>query len=76
MIPDLYTHEKLVIQHRQQLFREAEHERMLAMTGAPKRASHVLQRFASKLGMFLVVLGTKLKQFEQPADAVTYHSKV
>ena len=53
MIPDMYTHEKLALEHRHQLLREAEHERMLAMPDTPKHASHAQQRFADKLGMFL-----------------------
>ena len=75
MIPDLYTSEKLALTHRHQLLREAEHERMLAMAVSPKHASHALQRFAGKLGMFLLVLGTKLKQFEQRSQTPAYHSK-
>ncbi len=64
MIPDRYTSEKLALEHRPQLLREAEHERMLAIADSPKHASHGLPRFVGKLGMFLLVLGTKLKQFE------------
>lgn len=71
MIPDRYTGEKLALEHRNQLLREAEHERVAAMLDSPKHASHGLQGFAGKLGMFLIVLGTKLKQLEQPREAVT-----
>jgi len=53
MIPDMYTLEKLALEHRHQLLREAEHERILAMADSPKHASHAQQRFAGKLGMFL-----------------------
>lgn len=75
MIPDRYTLEKLALEHRHQLLREAEHERMLAMADSPKYASRALPRFAGKLGMFLLVLGTKLKQFEQRSQTPAYHSK-
>ena len=47
MIPDRYTTEKMVGEHRQSLLREAEHERMLAIVDPPK---HLLQGFAGKLG--------------------------
>jgi hypothetical protein len=53
MIPDMYTREKLALEHRYQLLREAEHERMLAMADSPKQGSHARQRSAGKLGMFL-----------------------
>jgi hypothetical protein len=70
MLPNRYIAEKLALEHRHQLLREAEHERALAMLDSPKHASHGLQGFAGKLGMFLIVLGTKLKQLEQRRDAV------
>ena len=47
MIPDRYTIEKMVGEHRQTLLREVEHQRMLAIVDPPK---HVLQGFAGKLG--------------------------
>jgi len=75
MIPDMYIREKMALEHRHQLLREAEQERMLAVAGAPKYASLGLPRFAGKLGMFLLVLGTKLKQFEQRSQTPAYHSK-
>jgi hypothetical protein len=53
MLPDMYTREKLALEHRQQLLREAEHERLLAMADSPKRTSHALQRFAGKRATFL-----------------------
>lgn len=69
MIPDLYTIEKMVGEHRQTLLREAEHQRMLAIVDPPK---HVLQSFAGKLGGYLLMLGTRLQQFERRAEAVPY----
>ncbi len=65
MIPDPYTREKLVIQHRQNLIQEAEHERMLAKIGSPQHTSRVLPHLAGKLGLFLLGLGTKLQQLEK-----------
>ena len=53
MLPDMYTLEKLALEHRHQLLLEAEYERLLAMADSPKHASHAQQRFAGKLGMFL-----------------------
>ncbi len=71
MIPDYHTRDKLVIQHRQHLIQEAEHERRLAMIDSPQRASRGLPRLAGRLGIFLLVLGTKLKQFEQRSEVDT-----
>ena len=75
MIPDIHTHEKLVSQHRHHLFQEAEHERMLAMVDSPKHASRALPHLVGKLGMVLLVLGTKLKQFELRSEAVASAGK-
>ena len=69
MIPDYHTRDKLVIQHRQHLIQEAKHERMLAMIDSPQHPYRALPRLAGRLGNLLLVLGTKLKQFE-------HHSKV
>ena len=75
MFPDYHTRDKLVIQHRQHLIQEAEHERMLAMINSPQRASRGLPRLAGMLGKFLLVLGTKLKQFEHPSEVGTAPAK-
>ena len=69
MIPNLYILEKMVDEHRQTLLREAEHQRMLAIVDPPK---HVLQGFVGKLGGYLLMLGTKLQQFERRAEVVPY----
>ena len=53
MLPDMYTLEKLALEHRHQLLLEAEYERLLAMADSPKHASHALQRFAGKRATFL-----------------------
>lgn len=67
MMPDRYTTEKMAHEHRQTLLREAEQERMLALVDPPQ---HVLQGFAAKLGRGLLMLGTKLQQFERRGEAV------
>ncbi len=72
MIPDRYTTEKMAHEHRQTLLREAEHERMLAIVDPPK---HVLRGFAGTLGRYLLLLGTRLQQFERRGEAVLYPGK-
>ena len=64
MIPDRYTGEKLALAHRQQLLREAEHEQMLG--ALPTHSSHWMRHLTAGLGTFLIALGTRLKQLEQP----------
>ena len=62
MLPDRYTHEKLVQAHRQQLLHEAELERKLGEL--PVRARHPMRHVAALLGTFLITLGTRLRQLE------------
>jgi hypothetical protein len=64
MIPDMHTGEKLALAHRQQLQREAEHKRLLG--GLPGHSSHPLRHMAARLGTFLITLGNRLRQLEQP----------
>ena len=68
MVPDPYTLEKMVLAHRQQLQREAEHERMLR--ALPTHSSQWMQHIAARLGTFLIALGTRLRQLEQPRKSV------
>jgi hypothetical protein len=75
MIPDYHTRDTLVIQHRQHLMQEAEHERMLAVIDSQRSISGGLLRLAGKLGIFLIVLGSKLQQFEQQSEVVTTPAK-
>jgi hypothetical protein len=64
MVTDPYTLEKMALAHRQQLQREAEHERM---PGAfPTHSSHWMRHMAARLGTSLIALGTRLRQLEQP----------
>ena len=64
MIPDMHTGEKLGLAHRQQLQCEAEHERLLG--ALPGHSSHPLRHMAARMGTFLITLGTRLRQLEQP----------
>jgi hypothetical protein len=75
MLPDYHTRDKLVIQHRQQLIQEAQHERMLSMIDSQQRTSRTLPRLAGKVGGFLLMLGTKLKQFEQHSEVIADSGK-
>jgi hypothetical protein len=68
MVPDRYTLEKMALAHRQQLQREAEHERLLG--ALPGHSSHPLRHMAARLGTFLITLGTRLRQLEQPRTSV------
>ena len=68
MIPDIHTGEKLALAHRQQLQREAEHERMLGEL--PGHSSHPLRHMAARLGTFLIMLGTRLRQLERPRTSM------
>jgi hypothetical protein len=64
MVPDRYTLEKMALAHRQQLQREAEHEQM---PGAlPVHSPRPIRYMAVRLGTFLIALGTRLRQLEQP----------
>ncbi len=63
MVPDLYTQQKLALEHRQQLQREAERERVLG--DLPGHSFHAMRRMAARLGLFLIALGTRLRQLEQ-----------
>jgi hypothetical protein len=67
MVPDPYTLEKMALVHRQQLQREARHEQMLGEL--PTHSSHRMRYMAVRLGTFLIALGTRLRQLEQPLTA-------
>jgi len=66
MVPSPYNQERLALEHRQQLLQEADHERKLA--GLPQGHSSVMRYMAGKLGVLLVILGTRLKRLEQSAS--------
>ncbi len=73
MVPDIYTREKLALEHRQQLQREAEVEQALGKV--PGHSSHAMRRMAARLGTFLIALGTRLRQLEQPRKQMAVDDK-
>ena len=68
MVPNPYTLEKMALAHRQKLQREAEHEQMLG--ALPTHSSHWIRHLAARLGIFLIALGTRLRQLEQPRKLI------
>jgi hypothetical protein len=68
MVPDPFTLEKMVLVHRQQLQREAEHERLLGEL--PTHSSNWMRYVAARLGTFLIALGTRLRQLEQYSASI------
>ena len=58
----VYLDEKVRQAHYQDLLREAEKERLLAQL--PRRRRSISIYAAGKLGVLLLKLGTRLKQFE------------
>jgi hypothetical protein len=70
MVPDIYSRDKLALEHRQQLQREAAVEQ--ALGESPERSSHAMRHMAGKLGMFLIALGTRLRQLEQSRKQIAY----
>ena len=68
MVPDPYTLEKMALAHRQQLQREAEHEQMLG--ALPPHSSHWMRHMFARLGIFLIVVGTRLRQLEQHRKSI------
>jgi hypothetical protein len=68
MVPDPYTLEKMALAHRQQLQREAEHEQLLGEL--PGHSSPRMRHVAARLGTFLIALGTRLRQLEQPLKSI------
>jgi len=58
----VYLDEKVRQAHYQDLLREAEKQRLLAQL--PRRRRSLSRRTAGKLGVLLLKLGARLKQFE------------
>jgi hypothetical protein len=65
MVPP-YTLENLVLAHRQQLQREAEHEQMLG--ALPTHSSQWMCYVTARLGTFLIALGTRLIPSREQRD--------
>ena len=59
----VYLDEKVQQAHSQDLLREAEKRRLLAQL--PRHRRSISRHAAGKLGVLLLKLGTRLKQFEQ-----------
>lgn len=68
MVPSIYNQERLALDHRQQLLREAEHERRLAEL--PQQHMSLLRHIVGKLGDLLMTAGSSLKRFEQRTEVV------
>jgi len=62
MIPNLHIHEQLMAEHRQDLLRERQQQRLVASL-RQHRLSPV-RRIAGGLGSLLIALGTSLKRLE------------
>lgn len=73
MVPDMYTREKLTLEHRHTLLCEAQRERMLAE--ASTQAAPILERLERSLGLYLIALGTRLQRFGQRDQAVEYYTE-
>jgi len=67
----MYLNEKAREVHYQDLLREAEKERLLAQL--PRYRRSIFRYAAGKLGLLLLKLGTRLKQFERPASLLEDH---
>jgi hypothetical protein len=63
MNSNVYLYEKVRQAHSQDLLREAEKRRLLAQL--PRHRRSISRHAAGKLGVLLLKLGTRLKQFEQ-----------
>jgi hypothetical protein len=68
MGPNFYLIEKAYEVHRQELLREAERERLLAQL--PRHRRSVSRHVAGKLGVLLLWLGARLRQFEQKSPTI------
>jgi hypothetical protein len=68
LVPDTYTREKLALEHRHQLLREAEQERKLA--GVQNTFSH--SKLLSLVGRLGIALGTRLQRREQGDQALEH----
>jgi hypothetical protein len=67
----VYLDEKVWRAHNQDLLREAEKERLLAQL--PSNRWSISRHAAGKLGVLLLKLGTRLKQFEQSSTVREDH---
>ncbi len=63
---NMYFHEWLLAERRQNIQREVEHHRIVASLQSRKRLLH---HTVGRLGMLLIVVGTRLRQVERVAAA-------
>ena len=68
----MYLDEKVRQAHYQELLREAEKQRLLAQL--PHHRSNTIKRFAGSMGVLLLKLGTRLKEFEQSSIFLENHT--
>lgn len=68
MVPNLHIHEQLMLEHRQELLRERQQQRLVASLRQQRfsRARYIARR----LGALLIALGTSLKQLEPSSETV------
>ena len=67
----MYLDEKVRHAHYQELLREAEKQRLLAQL--PRHRWSTIKRVAGKLGVLLLKIGTRLKEFEQSPTFLENH---
>ena len=68
----MYLDEKVQQAHYQELLREAEKQRLLAQL--PHHHSNTIKRVAESMGVLLLKLGTRLKEFEQSPIFLENHT--
>ena len=71
MGPRMYLYEKALEAHYQDLLREAEKQRLLAQL--PRHRWSMIKRATGKLGVLLLKLGARLKQYEQSPTFLEDH---
>jgi len=69
MIPGYHDHEKFVQTHRENLLREAEHERLLAQL--PQSDRSMRQQFLARPALFLRSLRTRLQELAKRRKQIT-----
>ena len=72
MIPGYHDHEKFAQMHRQNLLREAEHERLLAQLPQPEHSA--LRRFLARPALFLRSLRARLQERAKRRKQITKRS--
>jgi hypothetical protein len=68
---NMHLYERAVEVHRQELLRQAETERLLKQL--PPNHRNMFRSAARKLGILLLKLGARLKQFEQSPTMLEDH---